>query len=1326
MSHPFNKSHFDGFGSPQSRTNRKFLREISGDAGGSGSSNTEQGDTSKLEIKRTAQEPLTLGRLLTLLKAGHPVKITIPTYQEIYVPQIQRKSRLLPKAGSKGTLGGVRQARARNLSGTGGENSKNPSSLETRSQDYQGSGDSGRETSGRESGGFKRPDWIDPKHWDEWVEGSAVEPEIAALNLKSLEDSLPYDYLCYSDKIQRLNTGRLPGGILNKYRFVEKGGWWASGIDILTAEDSLWGCFKPDQPRHDGEGKLVKYEHPVKAETEIFALRCPYKLWELIERRYNVSLPSGYKQAPASAFWQWVKDHPQIPVILTEGVKKAGAILSCGYVVIALPGVWNGIRTPKDEFGEKDGDSYLIPQLKAFAQKGRRIYICFDQDKKRKTVRAVNRAIKKYSWLFKQHECEAKIISWHPTFGKGIDDAIVGHGRDFFDDVYRNAKSFSDWETGQLRQPTYTPDLVLNQQFLGEFLPPHDAQLICLKAPKKTGKTEWMSWYSNAAVTSGERRVLLITHLIQLGLQTAKRLKIPYISDLKNLAEGDYYGFGLCIDSLHPKSQARFNPDDEKWHGAWIVIDEVNQVIWHLLNSTTCEKERVSIIKTLKQLLKTIRETGGKVIIADADLNDISIDFIKGLMGDVTPWIMVNEYTFKEDAWEVYHYNDKDPSGVLREAEAKLDKGQKIMFCVSGQKAKSKWGSKVLEQYFQRKFPDLKILRIDSETVADPNHPAFGCTENLNEIISQYDLVIASPTIETGVSITKKHFDCVFGIFQGVQTTDSVRQHLSRYRLPVERHIWISKVGINRVGNGDCSVNGLLAGVHQLSAINIKRLVAVDPKISIDGNFESICLNTWAKFGAIINLGMRDYANQILKDLAAEGHTIIDVDAEEKEAANDAVKNAVTAVKNEVYQEECEEISAAESPSDDQYKILDKQRTKTKKERLEYRKGFLERRYLVDVTPDLIKKDDEGWHSKIRLHYYLSQGIKFLEERDLKIASNALIAGDGDVFLPDINSKLLGTKIAGLERMGISSLILGMGDYQEFHAEHPLVVDIFNKCKDNAWWIKLALGLGVSSIKKPVEMCQYLLKNLLGLKLPRLRREKLKDGSRRWVYGCAAANFEKDPQNPKKLVFNSLGQAIPAFDGREDIFRAWLERDIKAKEAAEAQAIAATQQQILPEQHADPMQQEIAECIGWMREAIAQNDPEFAQDINSTLSEVSKKHLDPDALRKGIWEQLSIEERSQWKILTKRLAATAQPDALVVESQPIRRGSLCKLREDLSHLPAWIREIASLIPTGQTLSVDSAPRPISRGDFGTRWELWVNTPTGCKAVDLDALEFVGG
>ncbi len=61
------------------------------------------------------------------------------------------------------------------------------------------------------------------RHKAEWVQGSAVDPEVAALNLASLDGQAPYEYLFYSDQIKRLNTGRLPSWILKKYAHIEDG-----------------------------------------------------------------------------------------------------------------------------------------------------------------------------------------------------------------------------------------------------------------------------------------------------------------------------------------------------------------------------------------------------------------------------------------------------------------------------------------------------------------------------------------------------------------------------------------------------------------------------------------------------------------------------------------------------------------------------------------------------------------------------------------------------------------------------------------------------------------------------------------------------------------------------------------------------------------------------------------------------------------------------------------------------------------------------------------------------------------------------------------------
>ena len=108
----------------------------------------------------------------------------------------------------------------------------------------------------------------------------------------------------------------------------------------------------------------------------IIALKVSQLLWHSIARLNNVKLflsPLALRLSGRTvpiSFWSWVVDHPEVPLILTEGAKKAAALLSLGYVAIALTGIFNGYRQPKDEFGRYTGLAKLIPQLQVFATPG--------------------------------------------------------------------------------------------------------------------------------------------------------------------------------------------------------------------------------------------------------------------------------------------------------------------------------------------------------------------------------------------------------------------------------------------------------------------------------------------------------------------------------------------------------------------------------------------------------------------------------------------------------------------------------------------------------------------------------------------------------------------------------------------------------------------------------------------------------------------------------------------------------------------------------------------------------------------------------------------
>ena len=207
------------------------------------------------------------------------------------------------------------------------------------------------------------PSHIKQNHWNEWVEDSGVDPKLTALNMVSLQNEEPYEYLLYNlPNEERRNTGVIREKHFRRYSHTEHGGWWCSGVDVLTGEDSTWGTLKPDisycyQEKTKGfdstyklKNKVIKYEHPPKADTEIFALKVPLNIWKAIANRHNISLSENIIVTPegqAIGFWTWVIDHPEIPVIITEGAKKAGVLLTANYVAIALPGIYNGYRQLK-------------------------------------------------------------------------------------------------------------------------------------------------------------------------------------------------------------------------------------------------------------------------------------------------------------------------------------------------------------------------------------------------------------------------------------------------------------------------------------------------------------------------------------------------------------------------------------------------------------------------------------------------------------------------------------------------------------------------------------------------------------------------------------------------------------------------------------------------------------------------------------------------------------------------------------------------------------------------------------------------------------------
>lgn len=268
-------------------------------------------------------------------------------------------------------------------------------------------------------------------------QASAISQEIISLNFRELEGDLVYEYLAIGCQ-KRLNGGRLPKAWLDLYRHCEKGGWWCSGVDLVRGDDNNWGCFKPDFPRLDEYGlKPIKYEHPKGVPTDVFALRIGEETAKKISERYGIKIDEP------DNFWELVIENPSLPVIITEGAKKAACLLSHGYIAIALPGIWGGYRRElKDTYG-------LIPPLVKLAEPGGRTFvIAFDEDDKQETRNQVAAAIRKLQKVMEVWGCGAVRLKRGGSF-KGVDDQIVAEGINSFDQAYQLAVAPPPQESAQ-------------------------------------------------------------------------------------------------------------------------------------------------------------------------------------------------------------------------------------------------------------------------------------------------------------------------------------------------------------------------------------------------------------------------------------------------------------------------------------------------------------------------------------------------------------------------------------------------------------------------------------------------------------------------------------------------------------------------------------------------------------------------------------------------------------------------------------------------------------------------------------------------------------
>lgn len=260
----------------------------------------------------------------------------------------------------------------------------------------------------------QQTDPLHPHHRHMLEVESGIDPDvIAERGYYTITKKVDAELLGYSDK-QRKGIGK------DTPALVAPMCW--------PGQPSPFAVIRPDQPRtkgykRDGTPKTVKYEMPTGVQMALDSpLRCHADI-----------------------------RNPAVPMVFTEGQKKADSGASRGGCWISLIGVWNWRGT------NADGGKTTLPQFEDVALEKRKTYLIFDSDVMEKTE--VYNALSRFRDWLKSRGADVYVVYLPamPDGSKcGVDDWYAADPSRTFSDLLKLASKDLIKPAIDIRREVYT------------------------------------------------------------------------------------------------------------------------------------------------------------------------------------------------------------------------------------------------------------------------------------------------------------------------------------------------------------------------------------------------------------------------------------------------------------------------------------------------------------------------------------------------------------------------------------------------------------------------------------------------------------------------------------------------------------------------------------------------------------------------------------------------------------------------------------------------------------------------------------------------------
>lgn len=338
----------------------------------------------------------------------------------------------------------------------------------------------------------------------------------------------------------------------------------------------------------------------------------------------------------------------------------------------------------------------------------------------------------------------------------------------------------------------------INQTYLGDSLKDAVARFstVLAKSFQGTGKTYAVKVLIKAddgdVIKAGDNKVLMISPREKLNRALANEMGFSYYADIKKAIKQNQSP-DLIIPMIErmtctPQSLpalARYYKEKTGADLAYnvIVLDEIEAIAEMLTSNVTQHKtEALSVFKDIAH------RSGVRV-----GLDAFPTEKSRYLLGLLSPTGSFGDLVNAHKRWSNIKANIIEGGSYSKRAEAlttlmreAIKQGKRVAITSS-----SAVFCKRAYETLTALHPDLRFIMVDRE-----GSPEATALMDNTDLITNYDVIIYTPTINVGVSFDiENHVDCVFAAFpnaEGTGGTSDALQALARVRHPVDNEWFVA------------------------------------------------------------------------------------------------------------------------------------------------------------------------------------------------------------------------------------------------------------------------------------------------------------------------------------------------------------------------------------------------------------------------------------------------------------------------------------------------------------------------------------------------------